>query len=84
VLTRYKISCYICITIKQKKASHKGGKLELRKEIKAMMKERKYFVANDNGEIAGHDMDYATAQECLASMIEQEPEAGWELLSDEE
>lgn len=46
--------------------------------------ERKYFVANNNGDFAGHDLDYATAQQCLAEMIEKEPDAGWEILSDEE
>lgn len=39
-----------------------------------------YFVANDNGEIAGHDMDCITAQQCLAEMLEKEPNAGWEIL----
>lgn len=46
--------------------------------------ERKYFVANDNGDLAGHDMDLATAEQCLAEMQRQEPNAGWEIMSDDE
>lgn len=48
------------------------------------MLERKYFVANDNGEIAGHDLDMAHAEQVLAEMQEREPRAGWEILSDED
>lgn len=54
-------------------------------EEKTMKKnERIYFVANDNGDIAGHDLDYATAEQCLAEMQRQEPDAGWEILDSNE
>jgi hypothetical protein len=43
-----------------------------------------YFVANDNGDVAGHDMDLATAEQCLAEMQRKEPDAGWEILDSEE
>lgn len=42
---------------------------------------KKYFVANDKGDIAGHDLDYASAENCLAIMVEADPNEGWEILA---
>lgn len=47
------------------------------------MKERKYFVTNDDGVIAGHDLDYATAQTVLEEAEKENPGEGWEILSDD-
>lgn len=44
------------------------------------MEKRIYFVANDNGEIAGHDLSLASAEDVLKEMQEREPNAGWEIL----
>lgn len=48
------------------------------------MEKRIYFVANDNGDVAGHDLDLATAEQCLAEMLKKEPNVGWEILSSED
>ena len=45
------------------------------------MDERKYFVANDEGVVAGHDLDYATAQTVLEEAEKETPGEGWEILS---
>ena len=45
----------------------------------ADLMKRTYYVVNDNGDLAGHDMDILTAQDCLSVMQEKEPDAGWEL-----
>lgn len=47
------------------------------------MNEKKYFIANDKGEIVGHDLDYNRASDCLAEMQEKEPTEGWEILEQE-
>ena len=39
-----------------------------------------WFVANDNADVIGHDMEEAKAKALAAEMQEQEPEAGWEAL----
>jgi len=44
--------------------------------------DRTYFVADDNGNIAGHDLDFPTAEHLLDAMLSDEPKAGWEILSD--
>ena len=43
-----------------------------------------YFVANDNGDVAGHDMNILTAEDCLSIHIKEEPEAGWELFDSDD
>ncbi len=45
---------------------------------------RIYQVADKNGNIAGHDLDYPTAEQCLAEMQRQEPNAEWEIISESE
>lgn len=47
------------------------------------MENRTYFVANDNGEIAGHDMDYAAATICLEEAEKDYPGEGWEILEND-
>lgn len=47
------------------------------------MEKRTYFVANDMGEIAGHDLDYATATICLEEAEKDHPGEGWEILENE-
>ena len=46
--------------------------------------EKKWFVANDNGDIIGHDMCEAKAKALEAEMQEQEPDAGWEAMNGED
>ena len=43
-----------------------------------------YFVANDKGEVAGHDIDILTAEDCLRVLTEEEPEAGWEIFDSDD
>lgn len=45
------------------------------------MDEKKWFVANDDGDVIGHDMSEAKAKALAAEMQEKEPEAGWEALN---
>ena len=40
----------------------------------------KWFVANDNGDIIGHDMSETSAKLLASEMQAKEPEAGWEAL----
>lgn len=42
--------------------------------------ENKWFVANDNGDIIGHDMSETAAKLLASEMQTKEPEAGWEAL----
>lgn len=44
------------------------------------METRTYCVANDNGELAGHDLDHAHAEQVLEAMQKSEPNAGWEII----
>ena len=44
------------------------------------MMERMYFVANEKGEIIGHDLSLVSAEQCLKEMQEREPNVGWEIL----
>ena len=37
-----------------------------------------WFVANDNGDIIGHDMSETSAKLLASEMQEKEPDAGWE------
>jgi hypothetical protein len=55
---------------------------EYRKERK-MKTEMNWFVANDKGELIGHDMSEAEAKALAEEMKEQEPDAGWEALEGE-
>ena len=48
------------------------------------MEDRCYFVANDDGVIAGHDLDLATAQTVLEDAEKENPGEGWEILKDEQ
>ena len=41
---------------------------------------RRYCVANNIGELAGHDMDLDKAEQCLEAMLEEDPNAGWEII----
>lgn len=50
---------------------------------KEKMEKRNYYVANDNGDLAGHDLDYATAQTVLEEAELENPGEGWEILEDE-
>lgn len=43
-----------------------------------------WFVANDNGDVIGHDMEEAKAKALAAEMQEKEPDAGWEALDGNE
>ena len=43
--------------------------------------ENKWFVANDNGDIIGHDMPETAAKLLASEMLAKEPEAGWEAMS---
>ena len=45
------------------------------------MNEKKWSVANDNGELIGHDMGEAKAKALAAEMQEKEPDAGWEAMN---
>lgn len=47
------------------------------------MEKRTYFVANDDGVIAGHDLDIATAETVLAEAERENPGEGWEILDAE-
>ena len=37
-----------------------------------------WFVANDNGDIIGHDLSKVHAMALALTMIYEEPDAGWE------
>ena len=43
--------------------------------------ENKWFVANDNGDIIGHDMSETSAKLLASEMQAKEPEAGWEAMN---
>ena len=43
--------------------------------------ENKWFVANDNGDIIGHDMSETAAKLLASEMQAKEPEAGWEAMN---
>jgi len=45
-------------------------------------KMKTWFVANDNGDIIGHDMEEAKAKALAEEMNEKEPDAGWEALNE--
>ena len=45
------------------------------------MNENKLFVANDDGDIIGHDMYEANTKALAAEMQEKEPDAGWEAMN---
>ncbi len=51
---------------------------------KTGVKMNNWFVANDEGEIIGHDMSEAKAKALAEEMQEKEPDAGWEALSGDE
>ena len=46
-----------------------------------MKNERSYFVANDNGVVAGHDLDLATAEVVCEEERHEHPNENWEVLS---
>jgi DNA-binding transcriptional regulator YiaG len=48
------------------------------------MENKTWFVANNAGDLAGHDMEQKSAESCAARMAEQEPDAGWEALSEDD
>jgi hypothetical protein len=43
-----------------------------------------WFVANDNGDVAGHDLSKERAEALAEQMQKEEPEANWEALSSDE
>lgn len=43
--------------------------------------EKKWFVANNNGDVIGHDLDEMKAKMLAAEMADKEPDAGWEALN---
>lgn len=45
--------------------------------------ERKYFVADNNGNILGHDLDKKEAEFLLECATELDPDGGWEMMEDE-
>ena len=47
-------------------------------------REKKWFVANDNGDIIGHDMSETSSKLLASEMQAKEPEAGWEAMNDDE
>jgi len=47
------------------------------------MNNKKWFVANDNGEISGHDMDEASAKANAEIMNEKYPDENWEAIPEE-
>ena len=44
------------------------------------MENKTWCVANDNGDVIGHDMGEAKAKALAEEMNEKEPDAGWEAL----
>ena len=46
-----------------------------------MTEEKKWFVANDNGDVIGHDMSKAEAEALASRLQSEEPEANWEALN---
>jgi hypothetical protein len=56
-------------------------KLEELKGVKIM---NNWFVANDNGDVAGHDLSKERAEALAEQMQKEEPEANWEALSSDE
>ena len=44
---------------------------------------KNWFVANDDGTIAGHDLDEYQAKILAAHLLEETPDARWEALQDE-
>ena len=49
-----------------------------------MKTKKTFYVMNDYGEIAGHDLDYNTAVDVLAAMLEETPDDGWEIIDADE
>ena len=47
------------------------------------MTEKKWFVANDDGELIGHDMSEVAARALAAEMQDKEPDANWEAMNGE-
>ena len=45
------------------------------------MENKTWFVANDNGDVIGHDMEEVKARTLAEEMNEKEPDAGWEALN---
>lgn len=45
---------------------------------------RNYFVADDNGNVIAHDCTRAEAEATCAVMQEREPDAGWEVLTEDQ
>ena len=43
--------------------------------------ENKWFLANDNGDIIGHDMSETSAKLLASEMQAKEPEASWEAMN---
>lgn len=42
--------------------------------------EKNWFVANDNGDVAGHDLSEMKAKLMASELQHDEPDAGWEAL----
>lgn len=48
------------------------------------MEKKNWFVANDNGDIVGHDMSEMKAKDLASQLQEKEPNEGWEALNSDE
>lgn len=44
------------------------------------MENKTWFVADINGNVAGHDLDEATAKAVAEQMQKEEPDAEWEAM----
>lgn len=50
---------------------------------KGVPRKKNWFVANNEGEVVGHDMDKAHAEALAKEMSAKEPDAEWEAKSEE-
>ena len=48
-----------------------------------LKKENNYFVADKNGNVAGHDLDFDHADLLCQKMQNKEPDSEWEILTDD-
>jgi prophage antirepressor-like protein len=48
-----------------------------------MENNKTWFIANDKGDVLGHDLDEYTAKTIAQEKQEQEPNEGWEALNSE-
>lgn len=48
------------------------------------MEKKNWYVANDDGEIIGHDMSEVSAKLLASEMRADDPDANWEALNEED